>query len=807
MVFLACTYRQGDVFVWADNGALEFTFLKKVVSAYADSPMGANLIAGLNPSDRLDDLENQYRMVEECVRCLENGTRLYFRELLDFSPIFEKVQIAGTVLTPAEILQILNLALCAQSTRQAMRSLVQEYPRLSSLASQLPSFQQLIPLLSGKIDPSGEVLDHASPGLRRVRSEIGVLRQRLLDHLQRILRRQESAEVMQEELITVRNERFVVPVKYDKRKELPGVVHGASSSGATIFVEPLETIDLNNQLVRLKEQAEVEVQKVLLEFTVQIQAQLAELRQALEDLAFLDSLFGRARFLQKFQCVLPRMNRQGTLKIEEGRHPLLEMALKKQGGNIVPISVNLNASRHVLIISGPNTGGKTVVLKTIGLLTLMGLSGIPVPALDADIGFFRQLFADIGDRQSISENLSTFSSHLLNIREMLEKVESPSLVLLDELGTGTDPSEGAALGIAIVERLRGQQITVVATTHHNGLKMYAAQTERVANASVEFDLKTLQPTYRLVHGIPGSSSGIEIARRLGLDEEMVAHARGLIPQEEREIARFSNLLRNQLDLNRKEAERLRQENQALEKQREELKAHYHKQAETLRQQLEQSWQRAAEKFETESRQLLAEIRDKYTTVRARRELERKSAQLRQQVREEISASGISRTAQVEKPQPDSNAREIQVGSRVKVRRFGQEGVITGALRPGEWEVSIGNLKCTVKFGEMELISSAEASPPPKPARISVQMHSPDLVSNELNLVGCKVDEALSQADRFLDKAYLASIPTVRLIHGAGMGILKRALAEWLAQQPLVEKFHTAPPEQGGNAITIVSLKV
>ncbi len=793
--------------MWSDNGALEFSALKEVVSSYADSPVGSNLIAGLNPSAELDELEKQYRMLEECARCLENGIRLYFRELLDFTPIFEKVQIVGNILTPAEILQILNLALCAQGTRQAMRSMVQEYPLLSSLASQLPSFQKLVPLLSGKIDPSGEVLDHASPGLRRVRSEIGVLRQRLLDHLQRIMRREQSAGVMQEELITLRNERFVIPVKYDKRKELPGVVHGTSSSGATLFVEPLETIDFNNQLVRLKEQAEVEVQKVLHEFTVQIQAQLPELRQTLQDLGFLDSLFGRARFLQKYQCVLPRINQKGALKFEEGRHPLLEMALKRHGKNIVPISVNLDASRHVLIISGPNTGGKTVVLKTIGLLTLMGLSGIPVPALDADICFFGQLFADIGDRQSISENLSTFSSHLLNLREMLERVESPSLVLMDELGTGTDPSEGAALGIAIVERLRGRQITVVATTHHNGLKMYAAQTERVMNASVEFDLKTLQPTYRLIHGISGSSSGIEIARRLGLDEDLVAHARGLIPQEEKEIARFSSLLRSQLDQNRREAERLRHENHALEKQREELTVRYHKQEEALRQQFEQNWQRAVEKFGAESRQVLSEIRDKYVAVRARRELERKSARLREQAHEDISAGGISRAARAENNPPASNDVEIVIGSRVKVRRFGQEGVVTAVLRPGEWEVAIGNMKCALKSAEMELVSAGRTLPPPKPARITVQMHSPELVSNELNLVGCTVDEAVTQTDRFLDKAYLASIPTVRLIHGAGMGVLKRALAEWLAQQPLVEKFHAAPPEQGGNAITVVSLKL
>jgi DNA mismatch repair protein MutS2 len=777
-----------------------------MVAVEADSPMGTRLIEALEPWNKLDDLEHQFRLIEECRRCLECGHRFYFRDLLDFSSIFEKVQISGTILTPAEILLVLNLALCAQSTRQGMRPRAQDFRLLSALASKLPSFQDLIPRLQGKIDASGEVLDHASPGLRRVRNEINVVRQRLLDHLQRIIHRQESAEVMQDELVTLRNERFVIPVRYDKRKELSGVVHGTSSSGATLFVEPLETIDQNNQLVRLKEQAELEVQKILLEFTVQIQAQLPNLDQALTDLTLLDSLFARARFLQKFHGVIPRLNQQGTLRIVEGRHPLLEKALNRQQRKIIPVSVNLESARHVLIISGPNTGGKTVVLKTVGLLALMALSAIPIPAREADVCLFHQLFADIGDRQSISENLSTFSSHLLNIRQILERVDPPALVLLDELGTGTDPSEGAALGIAVVEQLRNRQVTVVATTHHNGLKMFASQSERVANASVEFDLKTLQPTYRLIQGIPGSSSGLEIARRLGLDEELVARARQLIPQEEREIARFSNLLRNQLEQNQKEAEFLRNEKRAMENKHEELKTRYHKQAEALREQMEQNWQRAAAQLEADSRQMLAEIKDKYAAVRARRDIEQKTAKLRAHARETLAAGAVPPAPEVRReetaPQP-----EMQVGIRVRVRRFGQEGRITAQLHADEWEVVIGNMKCTLRSSELEPLEKVDNLPPPKPARITVQMNSPELQSNELKLIGCTVDEALTLTDRFLDKAYLASIPTVRLIHGAGMGVLKRALAEWLAGQPLVEKFHAASPEQGGNAITIVSLKV
>ncbi len=788
--------------------ALDFGTLKQIVGRFAQSPAGRRAVDSLAPLSSKALITRELEITAECHQLLESGPVPQFQDLADYVAVFDKLTVAELPLDPQEILDIERLLECTAATRKSFGALVQEAPAAAEVGRRLPEVGVLLSALKGKIAPNGEVEDHASPLLKRIRNEINILRNRLYQSLGKILERHSSSQAIQDEVITLRNERFVIPVRVENRKELPGVVHGTSSSGATLFLEPLETLELNNELVRLKERAEEEIQNILRSLTASIRERLEDLRLAVETLGYLDFSFAKARFSKEFRCVIPEVNDEGLLGIVEGRHPTLERTLSAQQKRVVPVSVELNSQRHILVISGPNTGGKTVALKTVGLLTLMALSGLPVPAASANVCVLKEVFTDIGDRQSIAENLSTFSSHLVNIREILESVSAPALVLMDELGTGTDPEEGSALGVAIVERLRSKGVLAVVTTHHNGLKMYATTTPGVANASVEFDNATLQPTFRLIHGVPGNSSGIDIARRLGLDEALVSHARQLVSQEHQHVQQFSRHLREQMDQNTKLREELQKELLSLRTRTAELESKAAR-AETQRQRaLELARQQAFEGFEKESRKLLNEVRDKYLSVRARRELEKKGAQLREGVNRELAA-----VAEVE-PSDSKNGLApkivpVLVGSRVQVKRFGQEGTVIAAHGEGQWEVVVGNFKCVVDAKELSPTGAPIAvqdRPAQSAARVTVQMNSPELHSNEINLVGCTVDEAIHRVDKFLDSAFLAAVSQVRLIHGTGMGVLRRALSEWLSNQPYVDKFHPAESGQGGNGVTVVSLK-
>ncbi|PYV45339.1 MAG: hypothetical protein DMG06_02710 [Acidobacteria bacterium] len=790
------------------NGFLEYQDLKQVLTKFADSPLGVQLVQELTPFSKRIEIQKQFDLTGECLEFLTSGHVLRFNELGDFSLLFEKLGIEGVAFNPKEILEILGLLLCSQTAKQSLlQAQSKGLSNLGELGRALPDLSGLASILAGKISRSGEVEDHATALLKKIRNEIGVIRNRLYHLLEQTLKRYGGAGVIQDDVITIRNERFVIPVRADNRKELAGVVHGTSSSGHTIFLEPLEALELNNHLVQLKEQAELEIRNILLALTNEIRGKLSDLQTAVRLLASLDFNFAKARFSQRYKCVIPNVNEGGRLRIVEGRHPILENSLQSQGLEIVPISVDLDGSQHILVISGPNTGGKTVALKTVGLLTLMGLSGIAVPAAAADIGLFHQVFADIGDHQSISENLSTFSSHLLNIREILEKVSSPALVLLDELGTGTDPAEGSALGVAVVENLREKGIMTIVTTHHNGLKMYAAKTRGVSNASVEFDETTLRPTFRLIHGIPGNSSGIEIARKLGLKESLLLYAQQLVSKVEQEVAQYSQHLRDQIEKTASLREELERKQRDVENDRRYWEQRHKEFEDKQRKDLEQSWRQAFEAFQKETRKLISEIQDKYLAVRARREVDRKVVKLKERVSQELGS--FSKSPSDRPSEALATSALIAPGAKVIVKKFGQEGTVVNTLKDGRLEVAVGSLKCVVNPFELEPRQTIKVLPEDRlrlPAQVTVQMNSPELQANEINLIGCRVDEAISQADKFLDMAYLASISQVRLIHGSGTGTLRKAIAEWLSSQPHVGTFRAAAPNEGGNGVTIVSLK-
>jgi DNA mismatch repair protein MutS2 len=793
----------------SDLDVLDYRDLKRVIAGFADCPLGSRRFDALTPAGDLGEVRKQLRMVRECLEMLESGQPVRLGGVVDVDPIFRRAQVQGAVLDPAEIRQILDLAEVAGASRKALEAAGRQFPSLSGLAcAQVADLSGLVSQLAGKISATGEVEDRASPRLRSLRRQIAGLRARICRSLVALLRGGEGSNTLQDEVVTVRNQRFVVPVRADRKKAFPGVVHGSSSSGSTLFIEPLQSVELNNRLIHLKEQVEEEILRVLRALTDTIRQHLKELQSAARFVGTLDFSFAKARFCRKFHCVFPEVDAGRVLEIERGRHPLLEIHLKEHAREIVPISVDLGERSQVLVISGPNAGGKTVALKTVGMLTLMALSGIPVPAVSARIGLFRQIFADIGDRQSMTGDLSTFSAHLGKIRSILEQVRPPALVLLDELGTGTDPAEGAALGTAILEELRSRGILTVVTTHLNGLKRYACQTERAVNASVEFEQADLRPTYRLIQGIPGSSSGIDMAWQLGLPEPVVARARRLVSEPEREIAGYARALGEQLAEATRLRNRLETERAGLKDRRAELEKEQRELEESRHREIARCRKQARERFEKEASRLLAGIQDRFEAARLRSEARRRSREL-----EEVPANG-SRPAEGARLGLPAKAKapgeSIRAGVRVRVARLGSIGTIRGSRGDGRWEVEVGSMTCVLNGGELEPLES-DGVPPPAPQGgfrgVSVHFQSGELLSNEIKLLGCTADEAIRRADKFLDSALLASLSPVRLVHGSGMGVLRRAISEWLSDQSHVSEFHPAAMDEGGSGVTVVSLDV
>ncbi|HYY56003.1 MAG TPA: Smr/MutS family protein, partial [Pyrinomonadaceae bacterium] len=700
--------------------------------------------------------------------------------------------------------------------------------------------------VSSKILPSGELDDRASPELARIRHEIARLRSSITRFLEGLMRRSEAA--IQDELVTVRNDRFVIPVKSDHRGRVQGVAHGVSSSGATLFIEPLETIDANNDLQALRETEEREIHRILFGLTEELRAEMPALALAARAVAELDFVGAKAVFLLRFGCVVPEINESGTLELTEARHPLLEENLRSTGGAVVPVSFSLDSEHPVMVISGANAGGKTVVLKTAGLLALAALSGLPVPARHARIPFYASVLADIGDHQSLAANLSTFTSHVANIGRMIELCEAPALVLLDEVGTGTDPEEGSALGVAVVDHFRRAcGAHVLATTHYSGLKMYAANEEAVVNASVEFDEKSLKPTYRLLVGIAGSSSGLEIARRFGFPEEIVGAASGHVNASARDAATYLRRIKREAE----EAESLRR---ALEEERTAVADKYASlgvEAARRERERQAAFERelsaAVEEFERRSRELVSKVEDAAERARVEREAQKRAAELKREAQRAARAAAAAASSQKSEharraPRPvrvvrdgqvvdfDSPAeaetssetrptprtisgRDIRVGDNVRLLSFGSIGIVD-KLNGDEAEVRVKSLRFREKVSNLELVEAP--GPPPQTGRgarlhisrgteIRLSEHEPDARA-EINLIGRTTDEAVDEADKFLDEAFLNSMSRVRIVHGHGTGALRKAIAKLLNGHPHVERFSAAPPDQGGAGATVVELR-
>jgi DNA mismatch repair protein MutS2 len=817
---------------------LEYEGARALVRRYAQTPMGRGRAEELAPLASIEDVRRALRAVSECVELRARGARWSFSETADPAGAIARLRIEGTILEPLVLLEVARLCEQAADARAAVSAEREAAPVLWSIVEELPrTLPGLAARVFSKILPSGELDDRASPELARIRADIVRMRSAITRSLETLMRR--SEEAIQDQLVTLRNDRFVIPVRSDHRGRVAGVAHGFSSSGATVFVEPLETIESNNELQALRETEEREVTRILFTLTEELRAELPAIELAALAVAELDFVNAKAALAAHLRAAEPVIDEEKTLELVEARHPLLEENLREQGLEVVPVSLRLDSERPVMVISGANAGGKTVVLKTAGLLSLMALSGLHVPAREARVPMYASVLADIGDRQSLAANLSTFTSHVSNIRRMVETCVSPALVLLDEVGTGTDPEEGSALGVAVVDHFRREcGAHVIATTHYSGLKMYASNEEAVQNASVEFDERTLQPTYRLLVGVAGSSAGLEIARRFQLPEEIIEAARSRV--DERTLAAERYLRRIQREA--EEAESLRR---ALEEERRAVAERYNSlDAEAQRRERERQTEfarqleRAVADFERQARELYSKVEDRAQRVRVEREAERRAAELRREAQKARAEARPPSTRTAGEPgaprvvkgargdadartatpsSDDAPQRDIAAGDEVRLKTLGMTGTVE-RVSDGEAEVRVKNLRFREKVSNLELVA-----PVPKKQKdddtlagrlrrmqergTEVKLKSSrESVDAELNLIGQTTDEARDRVDRFLDEAYLQGHSHVRIIHGHGTGALRRAVAELLRTHPHVERFDLAPENQGGAGATVVELK-
>jgi DNA mismatch repair protein MutS2 len=832
--------------------ALEFTRIIDVVRGCAATPLGAERLSNLRPLSDPRKVAQQLAATTEGVRFNELVGGFALTAPSDLASILGSLAVEGRPLEALRLLALADYLDSVDTTRGSIRRTEHAFPILKALAEGGSSFRGEIAETRHKIEPSGEVSDAASPELKSVRERLRRQRTRLKGTLESFLRNRDTSKYLQDQVVTDRNGRFVLVVRAEHRSAIPGIVHGSSSSGASLYLEPLSTVEINNDVVALEQQEAEEVRRILLGLTDQYRRRALDLQRTIEVGTELDVIQAKARLSAIVGGVEPALSPDGAFELLAARHPLLipavadrlagaRPAAPRTGGGPgegsdpgpapavtvpvareqgpVPVDIKLVPGTTVLVVTGPNTGGKTVALKTAGLLALMAQAGLHVPAESGSrVPVFRSVFADIGDEQSIAANLSTFSWHMANIVQMDRSLSLPALVLLDEAGAGTDPIEGGALGLAVVDHLRARGAHVVATTHYEPLKSYAATTPGVICAAFGFDPSTFAPTYRLQYGTPGRSLALEIAGRLGLNQAILDAARRNISAREAQLA--EHLAKIDADMRSLDHERrlVGREREALGEAGDRMKAR----EQALREREERVRQRADEEISARVRAAREDI-DK-VVEELRREVERLTAEAsrralhgrplptgdagaaRSQARAALDdvADRLRGEPEPAAAPPSAAGPAARVGDRVLLRGLGVEGRVL-AVQSGEAEVDVRGKRLRAQVAELHVVGGPS---PADPARgsVNVTVSARDSAPTEINVIGCSVDEALSRIERFLDDLLMTDERQIRIIHGFGTGQLRRSIGEYLDKHSLVVAHRAAPQEHGGGGVTVAELK-
>jgi len=816
---------------------LEFDVLRDLLAGYASSPLGKRRIAELLPSLDRPWIETQQQLTMEIREYRRVGGHFEFAGLPEVQKLIDKSRIAGAALETTEIRDVVLVADRASEWREIVRqppaAMRSEWAAAEALSAGIQDFTAFLRSFHNKILPDGTLDDRASPELSRIRRDTEKQKRQIQESLRGYLRKLAEGGTVQDELITIRGERFVIPVKVEQKRRVQGVVHGASSSGQTVFVEPLETIEQNNELVRLLDEEQAEIHRILLEMTRQIGENADAILTAADVLAELELQFAKARFAEDYNCVAvtltesdqdsrgdgrirPSEVSEARLLLHRARHPLLERNLKLKNAKIVPVTIELEGDHRQLVITGPNTGGKTVTLKTLGLLALMAQSGIPVPADRADMPVFDAILADIGDYQSIEQNLSTFSAHVTNIDFISRTATANSLVLLDELGSATDPEEGAALAVAIAEHFRSVGCMIVISTHHTSLKVYGANTPGVINASVGFNETTLQPTYELKIGVPGASAGINIAQRLGLNPAIIASARSRLGSQTQDVARFLDRLHADLRELEKERSRMQGREQELEREKSRLANEGRKEQQAKIREMENKLETLFRDFEYHARESVNAVQDRAAAQKLSKNSERRIAKMRREFREQFDSTVVAHATGADRGDPNAQpslVKHVSEGDTVKLKSMGRAAIVKKRIGDNHFDVEIGSMKMRIAREDIAEIQARASDSPVQAARargisVSLQNESSSLnTPTEINVIGRTVDEATSEVEKFVDRAFLAGMPRVRIVHGSGMGILRKALRQYLQKHPHVESVTEPPSNEGGGGATVVELRL
>ena len=808
----------------ADFTALEWEPLLQLVSGFASSPVGREAILALRPSTDEPWIARQHQLTGEVRLLLEEQVSIPLGGLIDPTQLAAKSHIEGAALEAAELQAIARLV----NDIAAWQSLLREPP--SRLQDKLPGLRELSSALTAnlrplaesielKILPDGSLADDASSELHRIRREQERQQRLIQESLRAALRKLSKEGSTQDELITIRGERFVIPVRSELKRRVSGVIHGASSSGQTVYVEPLETIEQNNELVRLIEEEQAEIHRIFVALTRQVGAAAQSIVEGACVLALVDSLVGRARFARSYSCVAPTFA-PDRLLLDSACHPVLEKHLRASGGHVVPLTLELTSATRQLIVSGPNTGGKTVTLKTIALLAMMAQAGLPVPAEAAVFPVFTAFLADIGDTQSIEAELSAFSAHIVNLDRLARLADARTLVLLDELGASTDPEEGAALAVAIAAHFLAAGAWTLISTHHTSLKVYGANTPGVLNAAAGVDEVTLIPNYHLKLGVPGASAGIQTAERLGLNAGIIAAARQRLGSQHADISRFLDRMHQelaQLEADRKAA---REQQYALNQERARLQREGDTEMRNRTRELEQKLASLLKDFEFQMRENVRAVEDRAAQQKLSKESERRINRLRREFQESFNQAVVAHRTGAD--QGDANAqphlvRYVAAGDQVRLKSMGRIATIQREIEKDIFEAALGPIKMRVKRDDIAEVvkSAAPAAERPDPlaaarrqkgVQVSVTPANTDDLRMEINLIGRTVDEATEELEKYLDRAFLAGLPRVRVIHGHGAGILRRGVREFLKNHPHVAGIEEAPQNEGGMGATLVELR-
>ena len=791
--------------------ALEFDRIVEAVTGFALTPMGAERLGRLQPSIDPQRVAHLQAETSETVRFVAAQGLFPLRASSELRLILAALAVEGRALESLRLLALSTFLDSVDESRAGIRRAAGSYPLLEAATGGAASFKGESAQVREKIDPSGEVVDHASPELRLIRDRLRKQRSRLRTTLESYLRGKETAKYLQDQVVSERNGRYVLLVKAEHRSGIPGIVHGASTSGASLFLEPLSTVEINNDIVALEEQEHEEVRRILLALTDAFRQRPDDLQRTIDAATDIDVLQGRARFSESIDGIEPVLSTDGAFELQAARHPLLK--------NPVAVTIKIIPPATILLVTGPNTGGKTVALKTAGLLAMMAQTGLRIPAEHGSrLPVFRSLFADIGDEQSIEASLSTFSAHIMNIASMDRGMVTPSLVLLDEVGSGTDPIEGGALGVAIVDHFRQRGATVIATSHYDQLKTYASTTAGVASAAFGFNTETFAPTYQLIYGSPGRSLALEIAGRLGLNPSVVAAARDNLSARDAQL--HEHLAKIDHDMRA-----LEHEHRLATRERETLQAaetRMHQREDALRQREETFKRRLNEELAAQVRLARKEIDEVIAALKAKADAIARGPRLvstgdtgvaRSDARAAVDAitaralasdqSAIDQSA-IESAirNPQSAMTAVVVGSRVIVGGLGLEATVT-SVHDGTADLDVRGKRMRASIRDLRVIGG---QPAVAKVIVNVELQPREGTPSDLNVIGCTVDEAITRAERFLDESLLTDQRVIRLIHGYGTGQLKRALTGFLTQHPLVARFATAPANQGGGGVTVVELK-